>query len=370
MTTKDKDTIDLGKLLRKVFFRKKLFYKVWPVTAIVSYLLVICVPRYYSTTSKLAPEMDNSMNAGTLGSIASSFGIDFADFQTSDAISPLLYPDLMDDNGFVANLFTTHVTSADGEIDTDYYTYLRKFQKKAWWSTVQDWLFSWMKSAPKKGNDKDTIFSPYHLTKIDDGIVNKIRANVKLSVDKKTGVISITTKAQDPLICKTLADTVQIYLQKYITEYRTKKARVDVEHYEQLVNEALQEYDKARMAYVAYSDANQNAVLQSVVSKIGNLENDMQLKYNNYTAYNTQLQASLAKVQERTPAFTILKGADVPIRPAGPKRMMFVIGMLFLATLVTIFIIVKKDINEAILQSNDSPESPDESGKVEDSTNA
>lgn len=367
---KDKDTIDLGKLLRKVFSKKKLFYKVWPITAILSYLLVICVPRYYSTTTKLAPEIDNSMGTGTLGSIASSFGIDFGDFQTSDAISPLLYPDLMDDNGFVANLFDTHVTSADGEIDTDYYNYLRKFQKKAWWSKVQEWLFGWLKSKPKSGASNSSDFSPYHLSKVDDGIVNKIRANIMISVDKKTGVITITTKAQDPVICKTLADTTQVLLQQYITNYRTKKARVDVEHYEQLANEARKEYDKARIAFVTYSDANQNAVLQSVVSKVSDLENDMQLKYNNYTAYNTQLQASLAKVQERTPAFTLLKGADVPIRPAGPKRMMFVIGMLFLATLVTTFIIVKKDIKEALLQSDELPESPAESGKTGDSTNA
>ena len=58
----------------------------------------------------------------------------------------------------------------------------------------------------------------------------------------------------------------------------------------------------------------------------------MQLKYTTYTTLNTQLQASKVKVQEKTPAFTVLKGADVPLKPAGPKRMRFVILMLFLAT--------------------------------------
>ena len=36
-----------------------------------------------------------------LGSIASSFGFDLGEMQSSDAINPLLYPDLMDDNAFV-----------------------------------------------------------------------------------------------------------------------------------------------------------------------------------------------------------------------------------------------------------------------------
>ena len=61
----------------------------------------------------------------------------------------------------------------------------------------------------------------------------------------------------------------------------------------------------------------------------------MQLKYNTYTTLMTQYQAAKAKVQERTPAFTVVKGAAVPIKPAGPKRMIFVIGMCMLATIIT-----------------------------------
>ena len=49
----------------------------------------------------------------------------------------------------------------------------------------------------------------------------------------------------------------------------------------------------------------------------------------------TQLEAMKAKLQERTPAFTTLKSATVPIKPAGPKRMIFVAGMLILGTIVT-----------------------------------
>jgi uncharacterized protein involved in exopolysaccharide biosynthesis len=49
----------------------------------------------------------------------------------------------------------------------------------------------------------------------------------------------------------------------------------------------------------------------------------------------TQLEAAKAKVLERTPVFTVIKGADVPIKPAGPKRMLFVAGMLLLTFIGT-----------------------------------
>jgi len=53
-------------------------------------------------------------------------------------------------------------------------------------------------------------------------------------------------------------------------------------------------------------------------------------------------------VQERTPAFTLLKGASVPIKPSGPKRMIFVIGMVILAFFGTIGWILKDELKKTV----------------------
>ena len=185
--------------------------------------------------------------------------------------------------------------------------------------------------------------SPYLLTKDEDKILEAVRDNISLRVDKKTGIITINTRAQDALICKTLADSACARLQTFITDYRTKKACVDEEHYKQLMEEAKASYEKARRAYAGYSDAHSEIVLESYRSKQNDLENEMQLRYNTYTTMTAQYQAAQAKVQERTPAFTMLKGATVPIKPTGPKRMFFVAGMLIFATIITsLYVTIKK----------------------------
>lgn len=149
-------------------------------------------------------------------------------------------------------------------------------------------------------------------------------------VDKKNGVITIHTEAQDPLISKSLADSVSSKLQVFITNYRTQKARHDVEYYKALTAKTKADYEKARQLYGSYSDSNMDIVLESVRSKQADLENDMQLKFNAYTAMVTQLQAAEAKLRERTPAFTTLQGASVPIKPAKPRRMIFVLAITML----------------------------------------
>ena len=98
---KEMEVIDLRVIFNKIWSRRKLFYKVLPVVLILSCIYIFSIPRYYTSDTKLAPELGNSMSGGTLGSIASSFGIDLGEMQTSDAITPLLYPDLMEDNKFV-----------------------------------------------------------------------------------------------------------------------------------------------------------------------------------------------------------------------------------------------------------------------------
>lgn len=343
---KNIEVIDLRVIFKKILANKKLYIKVLPIVFVLSCAYILCIPRTYTSSLSLAPEMNNSSSlGGTIGSLASSFGFDLGSMETSDAINPMLYPDLMEDNGFIVGLFDIKVVSADGEIKCNYYDYLTKHQDEPFWSkgigSIKN-LFA-EKETPIKGASKS---SPYMLSKRQDGIVEGIRKDITISIDKKTAVITITAQAQDPLICKTLADSVKERLQVFITNYRTSKSRIDEEYYKNLATEAKHEYEKARQLYGSYADANTDLQLASLRSKQEDLENDMQLKYNAYSTMMTQYQAAKAKVQERTPAFTIVKGAAVPVKASGPKRMIFVLSMLFLAFIATTLYIAKEELKD------------------------
>lgn len=333
-SNKKEKVIDLRVIFSRMWANKKLFCIVLPIVFALSTAYIMCIPRTYNSSLCLAPEINNSSNlSGTIGSLASSFGLDLGNMETTDAINPMLYPDLMDDNGFVVGLFDVKVATADGAIRCSYYDYLTKHQDSPFWTrglySIKN-LFATKEPAGKASGDNN----PYILSKKQDGVANAIRKSVTINVDKKTAVITISTEAQDPLVCKTLADSVKERLQVFITNYRTSKARVDEQYYKRLVTEAKRDYDKARQNYGSYADANMDVVLTSMRAKQDEMENEMQLKYNTYSTMMTQYQAARAKVQERTPAFTVIQGAAVPLKPTAPKRMFFVIGMCFAAIIV------------------------------------
>jgi len=346
--SKNTNVIDLRIIVKKIWRKRRLFYKVWAATFVLSAIYIVGIPRYYTTEARVAPELENSISGGTLGSIASSFGFDLNNMQTNDAIYPQLYPDLMEDNKFVTNLFNIKVISQDGEINTNYHDYLKKHQKRSVWSYPTSWISSLFKSKKKTTGGGKGASDPYELSEDENNVAEAIRANIQFGFNEKTGVITIKTKAQDAKICRTLADSVMEHLQDFITAYRTNKARIDYEYYKQLATKAKQDYEKVRRQYGSLSDANTNVKLHSVELQLQDMENEMQLKFNSYTTVSAQLEAAKAKVQERTPAFTLLKGASVPIKPAGPKRMLFVFFMLVLATIICSIVVLRDDIVKII----------------------
>lgn len=340
-----KKEISLIRIVKLSWDNRKLFVIVLLISFVVSCIIVFSKPRYYTCEVKLAPEMEMS-GSSSLSSIASSFGFDLGNAISQDAISPTLYPDLMESNDFVIKLFDIKVVNNDRTINTNYYDYLKNYQKVPWWSYI---ISSIKKLFPTDNSEAggpagSAKINAFQLTKNQTNVAAAIKTNIKCNVDKKTDVISISVTDQDKLICATMADSVRVILQDFITDYRTNKARTDYQFYKELNNKAKKEYTEARRKYSRFADANTNLTLETYRTELNEMENDMQMKYNTYSALNTQLQAAKAKVQEKTPAFTILQCATVPIKPAGPKRMLFIIGVSFLAFTCTLLYVLRKDL--------------------------
>ena len=329
---KNNAPIDFVAIFKKLWPHRKTYYKVLPTVLIITYLITVCIPRYYTCTVKLAPEPTGPSVSGSLGSLASSFGFgSLSKMGNLDALNVEIYPDIIKSMDFVADLMLVQVTTKKGDIKTNYYTYLRDHQKDAWWNVLKARISEWIHPTPKDSYSGEEKISVFNLTKQQSEIFKSVSEKIKCNVDKKTDVVSIYVTDKDPLVCATIANMTCKKLQEFIIAYRTNKANIDYEYYKKLTAEAKSAYVKVRKQYVTLADANQDVMLPSYKAKEEDLEDEMQLKYNVYTAMNTQMQAAQAKLQEATPAFTIIESASVPIKPAGPKRMIISFFMTFLS---------------------------------------
>lgn len=310
------------------------------VAAILALAVAFDTPREYKSSVMLAPETASSNSlTSNISSLASMVGMDMNFGESNDAIYPELYPDLIQSTDFLVSLFPIQVETKDGSVKTTFYDYLKNHNKEGWWNYPGKWLHDLLASKDDTPGDSTKV-DPFRLTKDQYDIAHNISRSIDCSVDKKTSVISIEVTAQDPLVAATMADSIKNRLQVFITSYRTKKARNDLAYMERLFGEAREQYVKARQQYAAYVDANQDVILQTYKSKEEDLENDMQLKYNAYTQVYEQLQLARAKVQERTPAFTVVQSASVPIKHSNRSKLSVLLTFLFLGAILRVAVLM------------------------------
>ncbi len=328
--------IDLGELFNSLWAERMLYVKVLPAILVGTYLIMCTIPRTYKSSVILAPESSGGAMSNSLGALASSFGLGSLAKMggDNDAISTEIYPDLLASNDFLIKLMPVNIITKDGQIKCDYYTYLHDHQSAAPWNILKAKISELISPTSDNAGIKTTDIDISNLTEMQSIIFDCAADNITCDIDRKTQVINITVKAQDPCVAATMANATCQKLQEFIIAYRTNKARIDYEYYKKICKETKEEYDRARQSYGKFSDANEDVYLSSYKLKSNDLENEMQLKYNMYSAMTTQMQMAQAKLQEATPAFTILQSASIPIRASSPKRVIISIIITFLGAII------------------------------------
>lgn len=330
----DEKEIDLLELASKLWAQRKKL-AVWSICgAVIGVIIAFSIPKEYTTTVKLAPETtDAKAGGGGLSALASMAG--FGSISSGvDAVYPQLYPDVVGSVPFTTSLFDVEVeTKEDGQKFT-VRQFLEEETKAPWWGAVMGApfkLIGMLRSSDDEEDPEGKKVNNFQLSQDENKLVEALNNRVSASVDQKTNVVTITVNMQDPLVSAILADTVVSRLQEYVTQYRTNKARKDLEYAETLNEEAKTEYYKAQQRYAEYLDSNQGLALQRAQITRDRLSNEASLAFNLYNQTAQQVQKAKAKVQETTPVYAIITPATVPVKASSPKKLMILVGFTFLA---------------------------------------
>lgn len=267
-----------------------------------------------------------------------------------EAVYPGLYPDVVSSVPFALDL--SEVVLPTGIKDEETMTLkqiLGKHTSRPWWSVIMGFpsriaaMFDNSADVEPKLSTKASVASDsvvedinfyqpnsLQLSKSQMGLVGLVNSRVSVAVDQKTQLINITVTMQDALAAASLADTVANRLTRFVTAYRTNKARHDLVFAKQINQEAQQRYYDAQRAYAKALDRNQGIVLRSASIELERLQNEAALAYNLYNSTSQQVQVAEVKVQESTPVFTVMQPAVVPFKAAKPNVKMIIAGFAFL----------------------------------------
>lgn len=324
--------IDLIDLVGKLWMKRKFVFKISLVGALIGVFIAFSIPKEYSTIVILAPEVNSTSAVGSAGALAAMAGINLGGTSTDGDMAPELYPNIVASTPFIIGLFDVGVRDLREGIDTSLYSYIKDKQKKTWWSKIislpNGIVGLFLTKNSTSGSD---VINPLVLTRTEIDVFNDLKNRIMITVDKKTGVITLSSIMQSPEISACIADTLTSYLQSYIINYRTQKARQDLSSTEKLYTEAKKDYYEAQQKYAKYLDENQNVILASYRVNQEKLQNEVALTYSVYNQMAQQLQLAKIKVQDKTPVYTIIQPAIVPLIPIKPNKKLVIIGFAFFA---------------------------------------
>lgn len=327
------DLIELGKYL---WHKRRFLLKTASVAMLLGGVIAFSLPKEYITTVRLAPEtMDVSKRMNGLGGLAAMAGINLNTSAGVDAISPDLYPDVVQSIPFLLELFPIQVMLPASSDSLSVYEYLLDHQRQVWWGYILQAPFKalgvvrnlFSSSIPEEGH---AAIDPFYLNRAQQSVVHALQRRITVSVDKKTMVITVSAEMQDAVVSARLTQVVVEKLQEYITDYRTRKVKNDLKFTSKVYEEARDRYYEAQHAYAAFEDANRNLISASYRTEQERLKNEMTVTFNVYNTLAQKLEQDKLRVQERMPVFTVIDPPSVPLRAASPKKMIILAGCIFL----------------------------------------
>ena len=331
--------IDLGEILKSIWKGKKIIFKITCIFMIIGIIISVSIPKTYTTKVILSPESNQTGN-NSLAGMASMIGISGigGGIANQDALNSSMFPDIIKSTPFIIEMYNIHVTPKDSTRSITLADYVER-QKKPWWNyciSMPYVIINYIKSLFSSKNipEKKDI-NIYRLTGKQKGKIEMIKSSINATEDKKNNMIIVSATLQDPEITAIVADSAVSKLQKYIINYRTRKAQEDCNYLEKLCKEKKADYLKAQQIYADFMDGNRNVILQKTQAEGTRLQNEMSIAFQVYSQVETQLQMAKAKVQEAKPVFVIVEPSTVPLAPSGPRKTLITFAFIVFGFIVS-----------------------------------
>ncbi|MES2794436.1 MAG: Wzz/FepE/Etk N-terminal domain-containing protein [Bacteroidota bacterium] len=354
----NKNEISIKQLFTILLNSKKKIAFITFLLAGIGVLYALMLPVQFSSEAKVLPEIVQSGGSklfSGFSSIAGLAGLDVDNLGNSDAVRPNLYPDIVQSTPFVIHLLNMPVKTKTGEKYESLGHFLSKGGKKTTLGKLVKDFFDLFKSS-KENNDSYATFKEiqpnqtYTFSKQQENIIKSFQSRVISSIDKKTGIISISVKMPDPNVAGFVANESLEYLKKYVVDYRLEKLKIYEKFLTDKTEEAKKRYESARYNLSNFRDRNKNLFLFVPKNQEEELKYEYDLAFGLYLEVSKKLEQTKIQAQNETPVLKVLEPAKIPLLKSEPKRTVIVISFAIVGFIFALIYSLFKGINWSAIE--------------------
>ena len=333
------DEIDLVALVKTIWAGRKLIYYSVGIAILIGLIIAFTSPVKYSAQATLLPSAEKKGGGlGNLSALAGMAGINLGGMMgDASGIPSELYPQVMGSYPFLKELIHQKFHFEKYAEPRSLYDYrmadsipsiggtILKYTIGLPW-TLKNAIFSGKKEGIAQTIDYG-VLSP---SEEELGILLEAQGMLTAEVDKKSGLVSITAEASEPVLAAQYVQKGVELLQKYVIDYKTQQARQNLDFVQQRFDEKKVEYENAQQAFFDFKDGHRNMVTERVDLEYQRLSDAYDMASAVYKGLAQQLEQARIAVKEETPVFSVLEPVKVPQEKSAPKKSMILVVSIFL----------------------------------------
>lgn len=324
----DGDAVDLVALFQAIYVNRKLLYQITAAFIALGILIILVSPKEYQSESLLMPEMKSSESgAGSLlqdyGGLLGLSGLGSMDLSHDGSLSPEVYPKIVQSLTFQSDLLSNDIYFSDIDTTLNLFAYFDEWYSPSFFELLKEYTIQ----LPRKFRDTRTL--PDHLLELFEReslehvseeeleIIKDLRDRVGIELDVQTGVMRVSARLPDAPAAAQLCKATIKLLTDYLKNYRTQKAKQDLEFAEEQYEAGRQRFKEAQAALAEFLDQNVNLSTAKARAQEQLLQAEFDLAYNIYNNVAQKRVEARMKVQEKTPVFKTLQEVNVPLESSG-----------------------------------------------------
>jgi uncharacterized protein involved in exopolysaccharide biosynthesis len=343
------DEIDLLALAKTLWSGRSTILKTILLAGILGVIIAILSPVEYTATTSMVPQTGQSgSKLGGLSSLAAMAGFNLDMASSGEALSPMVYPQIVNSVPFQLDLMNTTFTFSEVNHPVSLYEYYTHIAKPGALELMGKYtiglpgvLITAIKGKPSQLAAKEGK-GPIGLSYDQEEVRKMIEEKVILTLDPKQGYLTLHATLPEALLSAQVADQARELLQQYITRYKIEKATNKLDFIESRYEEKKKEFEKTQERLAWYRDQNRNMSSAVARTEEERLQGEFSISMNVYNELAKQLEQAKIQVKEETPVFSVLEPATVPREKSKPQKALIMLIWLFLGALLGVGLVFGK----------------------------
>lgn len=345
------DEIDLKELILPLWKGRKQILLSAFLFAVLGGVLGFLTPITFTASSTFLPQTAQSGGAGgNLGGLAALAGINLNASTSGEDIPPTMYARVLGSEPFRMRLLDAKIWLAGDTVS--YRRYLETLPESSL-GIVKDFtiglpgkIFS-LFAEDKKEAVSDVVGGLQALSDKEYALHNSLADKIKIDIDKKEGVVSITVVESDAMVAAQVAKVTEEVLQDWIIEHKIKNAKTQYDFIAKQFEAKQKEFFSIQDQLALYMERNQNMLSAPYLTRLERLQAEFNLMNTVYTELAKQKEQAAIQLSKDTPTFSVLDPVKVPKGKTGPKKSLYILGAFFMGLIFSAaWFLARKPIQE------------------------